>query len=88
MLTVRSRSLQRRVLRSSSRDRRPLVRPASGAGQLGELAYRALGRPLSQFTVGLGCRHVDDGTYLVEAELTGAQRRRQLGEVEQPPGHM
>ena len=88
MLTVRSRSLQRSVLRSSSRCAVPSSVRRGGAGQVGELPYRALGRPLAEVMVGLGRGHVDDGAHLVEAELACAQRRRQLGEVEQPPGHV
>jgi len=36
----------------------------------------------------LGRRHVDDGAHLVEGNLAGAQCARQLGQVEEPPGHV
>ena len=55
--------------------------PAAGAGDVGQLAHRALLGLVAQFLVGLRRRHVGHRPHLVEGHVPGAQGAHQVREV-------
>ena len=74
--------VEAQIVRRAARG--PGRRRCGGAGDLGQLTERAHSGLVGELLIGVGGRHVDDRTHLVEGHVARTQRPHQVREVAGP----